>query len=102
METLYIAELLDGDISALRHDSTIWLDLSCDRGRWIALVATRREATVVAAETGATLLSVSPWDGAPHGDGNCGTVRSEQPGVLIATHPEFVTPPHGWEVRRDE
>jgi hypothetical protein len=99
---LLVATLQGGDIEGDYNHQAVWLDLEGANGKWRALVASAADAEDLAENTGAELVATESWDGAPFGDGNAGTVACRAENVLLADHPEFVTPPDGWTVAEEE
>jgi hypothetical protein len=99
---LLVAILQGGDIEGDYTRAAVWFDCEGANGKWSALVVSAEDAEDLAENTGAELLATEPWDGAPFGDGNAGTVACRTERVLLADFPEFVTPPDGWAVAEEE
>ena len=80
--SLFVATFSNGDASLDSSSNSIWTDLEDVRpGEWRTLVSDRASAEATADRTGATLLSVDPWDGSRFGDGFSGIVEQVEPGV---------------------
>ena len=102
--SLFVVTLSGGSYDDLPSDSSVWCDLDArPNGEWL-LLCSREQADNLEKGVGGNfdgeVVSVEAWDGSDFGDGNCGTVRSLDAGILDdAQALGTVGPlPAGWQI----
>jgi hypothetical protein len=101
--SLFVVTLSGGSYDDLPSDCSIWCDLDArPNGEWLLLCSKEQADNLekgVGGNFDGEVVSVEAWDGSAFGDGNCGSVRSFDAGILDASR-TFGTVgdlPAGWQ-----